>query len=121
MSDPVLSAAILDWLRFNAKGNANAKPRRELMKGLVAQGLISPLALTDDKVNESEDRRLRRAYQGLERVGSCSRGLFYIVGYEDRKLAQGQLRSKAMAELVREKRIACAEERQGELFGGGEA
>jgi hypothetical protein len=54
------------------------------------------------------DRGMRKAYESMAMVGSCLRGLFWIVTSEDRKVAETSLHGRAMAELVREKRIKDA-------------
>lgn len=117
MSDALLCSDIERWLRENARGAENAKPRGRLMDHLISKSLLSPLAHIDRRVFDTEDRKMRRAYETMEFVGSCSRGLFWIVTAEDRRIAQSQLHGRAMAELVREKRIKdSAPCGQGELF-----
>ena len=100
---------IESWLRSNARGAANAKPRHELLAHLKAQGF------------SGGDRGMRKSYgQGgpLEgKVGSSLRGVFWIVTAEDRAVAQKTLHAPAMASLVRESEIRkSAPCGQGELW-----
>ena len=103
---------IREWLRENAFGNANAKPRRLLVAHL--EWLGHPLPKADP------DRCVRKAYEDLAVVGSCQRGLFYIATAEDRRIASGGLHGKALAVLAREKMIKAApvQAAQGNLWGG---
>ena len=104
MSD-LLRSDISSWLIAHAYGSAKATPRRHLLHRLRTQG------------HSLDDRRMRKAYEHMGEVGSCSKGIFWIVTREDRDIAQRTLHSPSMAMHVREKNIrdagACA---QGELF-----
>lgn len=105
MTESLLCADICEWLRMNALGNANAVPRRVMLGHLHAQG------------HSVDDRGMRKAYEGMDKVGSCARGLFWVVTAEDRRIAGKQLHGRAMSELVRERRIReAAPQGQGELF-----
>jgi len=109
MSEVLLVSDIRSFLIAQAYGSAKAMPRRHLLHHLNIQG------------HSICDRRLRKVYgQGgpLEgQVGSSLRGLFWIVTAEDRKIAQGQMRGRAMSELVREKHIReCGESGQLPLW-----
>jgi hypothetical protein len=60
---------------------------------------------------------MRKAYESMDKVGSCGRGIFFIRTADDRHVAQGQLHGRAMAELAHEKRVRDAAPcGQGELF-----
>ena len=105
MSESLLLDDIMEWLRRHA-GRAKAAPRAELLAYLRAQG------------HGIDDRQMRRAYAGMDRLGSCSRGIFLIVDAEDRRISQRGLHSHAMAELVRERAIKdAAPQGQISLFG----
>ena len=105
MSESLLVADIRSYLIDHAYGSAKATPRRHLLHHLHMQG------------HSIDDRAMRKAYETMDKVGSCSKGIFFIVTAEDRKIATGQLHSHAMAELVREKKIRYAvPQGQGSLF-----
>ena len=105
MSESLLVADIRSYLIDHAYGSARATPRRHLLHHLHMQG------------HSIDDRAMRKAYETMDKVGSCSKGIFFIVTAEDRKIATGQLHSHAMAELVREKEIRdAAPQGQGSLF-----
>jgi hypothetical protein len=105
MSESLLVTDIRSYLIDHAYGSAKATPRRHLLHHLHLQG------------HSIDDRAMRKAYETMDKVGSCSKGIFFIVTAEDRKIAQGQLHSHAMSELVREKEIRDAGQvGQGELF-----
>ena len=112
MSEAQLTLDIEAWLYDNARGHEKAKPRRHIIPYLRLQGHSLPQS------EDGADRAMRRACRDSQKIGSCSRGYFYIVTSEDRAIALGQLHSQAMSELVREKRIreAGASGEQGELF-----
>jgi len=108
MSDSLLCSDIESWLHDHAWGHANAKPRRLLLEYLHAQG------------HSVDDRKMRKCYEPMEKVGSSGAGLFWITNAEDRRIAQLNLHSRAMSELVREKRIRDAgAEGQRSLFEEG--
>jgi len=111
MTESLLIADMDAWLRSHARGHERARPRKELLAHLCALGHWP-------KPDATSDRAMRKAAETMECVGSCSKGYFFIVNAEDRKIALGQLHSQAMSELVREKRIreAGASGEQGELF-----
>jgi len=106
MSESLLVTDIQSFLIDHAYGAARATPRRHLLHHLHLQG------------HAIDDRKMRKAYENMGKVGSCSKGIFWIVTAEDRKIAQGQLHSHAMSELVREREIrdAGASGEQGRLF-----
>jgi hypothetical protein len=109
MSESILIADIESWLRSHALGHAKARPRRELLAYLCAQGhWPTP--------NDTADRAMRKACETMEQVGSCSRGYFWIVNAEDRRIARGQLIAPARSMFEREKKIGAVDARQGELF-----
>ena len=101
MSESLLIADISSWLRENALGNANAKPRKRLLAYLRNQGHSLP--------SGDPDRYMRRLCEKDKdlagKIGACSRGYFWIVTADDRRIAQAQLDHPAKAMLVREKRI----------------
>jgi hypothetical protein len=105
MSELLLIKDIESFLRSRALGNAHARPRRELLAYLHSQG------------HSLDDRRMRKATETMEFVGSCSRGYFWIVTAEDRRIARGQLIAPARSMFEREKKIGAVDARQGELFG----
>jgi len=109
MSD-LLTGDIRSWLRSNARGHANAKPRRLLLAHLLYLGHALP--------KSDPDRAMRKAYESMEDVGSCAKGIFLVVTAEDRRIAGVQLHGHALAELVREKRVKDGAEagEQGNLF-----
>lgn len=96
MPDSLLVADIETFLRLQARGLANAVPRHKLRRYLHTLG------------HAVTDRAMRRAYADIDSLGSCAKGLFWIVTAEDRRIAGKQLHGRAMAELVREKRIRDA-------------
>ena len=96
MSDSLLRSDILAFLQAHAQGHARAVPRHRLMSYLKANG------------HSVTDRAMRRAYADIDSLGSCAKGLFWIVTAEDRRVAGKQLHGRAMSELVREKRIRDA-------------
>jgi hypothetical protein len=102
MSDAQLRTDILLWLRENARGHGNAKPRKTTL--LPALCVLGHWPSPDD----TADRALRKFKETMPEVGSCSRGYFLIVTSEDRRIAQGNLHSRAMSELVHKKRIGDA-------------
>ncbi len=106
MNDALLGGDITSWLVAHACGAANAKPRRMLLDYLRSVG------------HSIDDRGMRKRYEDMERVGSCGRGLFWILTPEDRRIAQGQLIAPAASMFAREKRIkdTGAMGAQGELF-----
>ena len=105
MSDALLDQDIRSWLADHA-GRANAAPRAELLAYLRAQG------------HGVDDRAMRKAYANMDRLGSCSRGIFLIIDAEDRRISQRGLHAHAMASLVRERAIKDAAPcGQIELFG----
>ena len=115
MSDAQLIIDLLEWLRIHALGNENARPRRELRTYLIGEGHSIPKGDPDRFL-----RRLKAKHPDLKtKVGSCLRGYYLITNNSDRTVAQGQLHSHAMSELVREREIkdAGASGEQGELFG----
>jgi hypothetical protein len=90
-------------------GHAQAKPRHELLAYLNAA----------EQGHRIGDRQMRRAYESIDKVGSCGRGLFWITNAEDRHIAQSQLVAPAAAMFKRERKIgASVETGQGSLFGG---
>jgi len=94
MSDAQLATDIRSWLADHA-GRAKAQPRAVLLAYLNA-----PL-----QGHSIDDRAMRKAYADMDRLGSCSRGIFLIVDAEDRRIAQGQLIAPAASMFKREKRI----------------
>jgi hypothetical protein len=105
MSEALLATDIVEWLRSNAVGHERAKPRRLLLDYLHAQG------------HSVDDRGMRKAYEGMDKVGSSLKGLFWIVTAEDRRIAQGQLHAPSMAMLHRERVIReSGDGEQGRLF-----
>jgi hypothetical protein len=59
-------------------------------------------------MNSTGDRKMRKTYEHMDEVGSGGKGVFLIVTADDRRIAGKQLHGRAMAELVREKRIKDA-------------
>jgi hypothetical protein len=105
MSESLLCSDIESWLREHAYGHAQAKPRRLLLEYLHSQG------------HSIDDRRMRKEYESLDKVGSCGQGLFLIVTAEDRRVAQGALVAPAASMFDRKRRIEkSAPQGQGELF-----
>jgi hypothetical protein len=114
MSESQLITDLLEWLRVHAPGNEKARPRKELLAYLIVQGHSLPKGDPDRFM-----RRLKAKHKDLDtKVGSCLRGYYLITNNSDRKVAQGQLHSHAMSELVREREIrdAGATGEQGSLF-----
>ena len=110
MIDQLLHDDILSWLKSNASGHAQAKPRRLLLAYLCQQGHWA-------SANDSADRAMRKAVESMPQVGSCSRGYFAIVTAEDRRIAEGQLAAPAVAMLDRKRQIEkSAPCGQGELW-----
>jgi len=108
MSESLLVSDIRTWLIAHAYGSAKATPRRHLLYHLRVQG------------HTLDDRKMRKTYEDMEQVGSCGKGIFWIVTAEDRRIAGKQLHGRAMSELVREKRIKDAGQvGQGNLFEEG--
>ena len=104
MSEALLAKDIESFLRDH-RGIANAVPRRELLAYLHALG------------HSTTDRQMRRVYAGLPQMGHCARGVFLIVSPADRKATERDLHSRAMSELVRERRVKdAAIVGQGNLF-----
>jgi len=93
MTESLLIADVQAFLIAHAYGSAKAMPRRHLLHHLHMQG------------HSIDDRRMRKVYETMEFVGSCSRGIFWIVTAEDRRVAQANLHGRAMATLVRESNI----------------
>lgn len=107
MSESLLCSDILSWLSSHAYGHAQAKPRRLLLDYLHAQG------------HSIDDRRMRKEYESMDKVGSCGAGLFFIVTAEDRRIAAGQLAAPAVAMFERKRQIEkSAPQGQLDLFGG---
>ena len=109
MSESLLVEDISSWLRANARGRQNAKPRDLLREHLHELG------------HTVTDRKMREVYAGIKDVGhSCAapKGLYWIVTASDRQATTDQLHGRAMSELVREREIkdAGASGIQGELF-----
>jgi len=108
MSESLLIADIRSFLIAHAYGSAKATPRRHLLYHLRIQG------------HSICDRRMRAMLSAMPDIGSCLKGIFFIVTAEDRKAATKQLHSASMSSLVREKRIRDAGEvGQGNLFEEG--
>ena len=104
MSEALLAKDIESFL-LDHRGIANAVPRRELLAHLHSLG------------HSTTDRTMRRAYSELPQVGHCSAGVFWIVTPADRKATERDLHSRAMSELVRERRVKdAAIVGQGNLF-----
>ena len=110
MIDQLLHDDIKSWLSTHASGHLNAKPRRLLLAWLCQQGhWASP--------NESADRAMRKAYETMEQVGSCSKSVFIIQTAEDRRISAGQLAAPAVAMLDQKRQIErAAPQGQGELW-----
>jgi hypothetical protein len=97
MTESILCAAdITSFLSTRARGHAHAVPRRILLDHLRTLG------------HSTTDRSMRATFSTIKECGSCGTGYFFIVTAEDRRIASGQLHGRAMAELVREKRIKDA-------------
>ena len=110
MSDAQLRDDILAWLRDNARGHAQAKPRHHLLVRLCALGHWP----TPD---ERADRALRRFKETMPEVGSCGKGYFLIVTADDRRVAMGQLAAPAAAMFDHKREIEkAAPQGQMELF-----
>jgi len=110
MSESLLVDDISSWLRTNARGRQNAKPRDLLREHLHELG------------HTVTDRKMREVYAGIKDVGhACAnpKGLYWIVTASDRQATTSQLHGRAMSELVREREIkdAGASGEQGRLFG----
>ena len=98
------------WLRANALGRENAKPRR-----LLKSHLVYALFL------EISDRTLRRYYSSMNHVGyACSdpKGLFWIDDFRELKAFKDEQEAKALSIFTRTKKtqIAVESERQPGLF-----
>lgn len=113
MTDDLLKTDIISWLRTNANGNANARPRKFLVAYLLFLGHKLPKA--------DPDRVVRRVCAEMPEVGSSLKGYFYITNAADRKVAQGQLAAPAVAMLERKRQIErSAPQGQMSLPMGGE-
>jgi hypothetical protein len=95
MSEALLAKDIESFLADH-RGIANAIPRHELLAHLHALG------------HSTTDRTMRRVYAELPQMGHCARGVFLIVSPADRKVTERDLHSRAMSELVRERRVKDA-------------
>lgn len=90
-----MKAEILSWLKREAWGHANAKPRRHLVKRLLFLAYHLPKADPDSFV--------RRTYRAMPEVGRCAQGIYLIVTAEDRRISAEYLHGKAMKILTYEK------------------
>lgn len=110
MNIDLFRADIEFFLREYAFGRVHAVPRHHLLRYLHTKGWTV------------SDRTLRRVYADIPFVGYAidgeKRGLFWITTREERKETERHQHSKAMSELVREKRIRDGGQTgQRELFG----
>jgi hypothetical protein len=92
MSDFLLHDDIRSWLMANARGHENAKSRHLLADALRSQGHSLP------KSKDGDCRKLRLIYREMPEVGSCLKGIFWIVSEADRRIARGLLMAKAKNE-----------------------
>jgi len=65
--DDYIIDKIKEWLKKNARGKKNAKPRSELREYIV-DGLYYPIS----------DRAMRRTYASFNHVGYSSKGIYWI-------------------------------------------
>ncbi len=95
------------WLKANALGRENAKPRR-----LLKSHLIYALFL------ELSDRTLRRYYSTLNHVGySCRdpKGLFWIDDLREFQAFKAEQEAKALSIFTRTKKTQIAVENRRQL------
>lgn len=110
MTEDLIIDCIRDWIKGNALGKENAKPRR-LLRNYVTYGLFVKMG----------DRTLRRIYASFNHVGySCSnpKGIYWIDDARELKGFKDSQDSKAVAIFARTKKtvIAVEGERQPSLF-----
>ena len=109
-TDDYIKDMIEAWLKKNALGRENAKPRR-LLKEYVTCGLFCQIS----------DRTLRRIYAKLNHVGyACSdpKGLYWIDDLGELQSFKAEQEAKAISIFTRTKKtqIAVEGERQPALF-----
>ncbi|HDT13897.1 MAG TPA: hypothetical protein ENO03_06010 [Candidatus Aminicenantes bacterium] len=95
------------WLKGNALGRENAKPRR-----LLKNHLVYALFL------EISDRTLRRYYRTMNNIGySCRRprGIFWIEDLRDLQAFKAEQEAKAISIFTRTKKTQIAVEGRRQL------
>ena len=107
--EDLIKDQIVLWLKTNALGRENAKPRR-----LLKNHLVYALFL------EISDRTLRRYYSAMNHVGYACRdpkGIFWIDDIGELRAFKAEQESKAISIFTRTKKtqIAIEGERQMEL------
>ena len=109
MNDYIINK-VKEWLKKNALGKVNAKPRAELLE-YVIYGLHYDIS----------DRALRRTYASLNHVGySCSKpkGIYWIDDAADLRNFKDRQQGRAVAIFTRTKKTEIEIEgvRQRGLF-----
>ena len=109
--DDYIKDMIVEWLKKNALGRENAKPRK-LLENYVRFSLFVDIS----------DRTLRRIYAKTNRVGYACRdpkGIFWIDDIGELQAFKAEQESKAISIFTRTKKtqIAVEAEGQGSLFG----
>ena len=95
MNDYIIEK-IKGWLKKNALGKANAKPRRKLRRYLI-NTLVGPIS----------DRQMRTLYASLNHVGySCSKpkGIYWIDDAADLRNFKDRQQGRAVAIFTRTKK-----------------
>jgi hypothetical protein len=98
---------IKEWLKKNALGKVNAKPRAELLE-YVIYGLHYDIS----------DRALRRTYASFNHVGYSSKGIYWIDDAADLRNFKDRQQGRAVAIFTRTKKTEIEIEgvRQPGLF-----
>lgn len=110
MTDDLIKDKIAEWLKRNALGRENAKPRR-VLRDFVTYELFHKIS----------DRTLRRIYSSMNHVGyACSnpKGIFWIDDLRELRAFKAEQEAKAVSIFTRTKKTQFAVEgrRQPDLF-----
>lgn len=93
-----------EWLRRNARGRAQARPKGQILRGLGALGL---------RVASREfDTLMGQMVLGGMAVGSCGKGFFWMVAREDYALARHYVTTRFRPMRARADAIAAQERRR---------
>jgi hypothetical protein len=105
MEEMRLADRITEYLSRRQRGREKAAPRWFLHRHLL---IFFPVL---------SDRKMRRAYAQIERVGYCSKGLYWITDEKDLDEYRQQQKSRAISLFARAKKseLALEDSKQGHI------